>query len=213
MSYMSERSRSAEVRREARRRLAEIRQERLARRATLNAEQAAKPSTTDARYAAGARSNAPEITKSVADIISEGASAPPLFLSSAENVPENTDPADTEKAALQIAKKNDADEASVSEKGADDPLFDHPDEPSECTMDCIPLFSELEDATAETDLERIPGIGPGLIWMLAKSSVTSLRDLANADAGALKSELGVVGTILDIDRLISLAQECVENAA
>ena len=76
--------------------------------------------------------------------------------------------------------------------------------------DDIP-FNDLEPVEAETeaasDLSRLPGAGPGLIWMLNKCGIFTLSDLAGADPQALSLKLGVVGQILDMQRWIDFAKD------
>ena len=48
------------------------------------------------------------------------------------------------------------------------------------------------------DLDRLPGAGPGLIWMLRQCGIFTLADLAACDAAALGARLGLVGQILDV---------------
>jgi predicted flap endonuclease-1-like 5' DNA nuclease len=57
-----------------------------------------------------------------------------------------------------------------------------------------------------TDLAQIPGIGPGLIWMLREAGVATLADLARADAPDLARSLGAIARLLDLDWFISFAR-------
>jgi predicted flap endonuclease-1-like 5' DNA nuclease len=57
-----------------------------------------------------------------------------------------------------------------------------------------------------TDLSAIPGIGPGLIWMLREAGVATLEDLARADAQDLARKLGSIARLLDLDWFIDLAR-------
>ena len=69
------------------------------------------------------------------------------------------------------------------------------------------------DATAETDLYRLHGAGPGLVWMLEQCGIRSLQDLCDADAGALQDRLGLVGQILDVPAWIAFARERASDGA
>lgn len=49
-----------------------------------------------------------------------------------------------------------------------------------------------------SDLAELPGIGPGLIGLLARAGVRSRADLAAADLDALGERLGLVGQLIDL---------------
>lgn len=57
-----------------------------------------------------------------------------------------------------------------------------------------------------TDLSEIPGIGPGLVWMLREAGVSTLEDLARAEASDLARKLGTIGRLLDLDWFIDFAR-------
>jgi predicted flap endonuclease-1-like 5' DNA nuclease len=59
----------------------------------------------------------------------------------------------------------------------------------------------------ESDLMVLPGIGPGLVWMLNRSGIHSLTELGAANPVALRSSLGLVGDLLDLDYWIGIARE------
>jgi len=56
------------------------------------------------------------------------------------------------------------------------------------------------------DLTGLPGVGPGLIWMLQKCGISTLQDLAETDAATLGPKLGLVGQIVDVQGWLSYAQ-------
>ena len=56
------------------------------------------------------------------------------------------------------------------------------------------------------DLIALPGAGPGLIWMLQQCGITTLRDLAKADAADLTPKLGLVGQILNVQSWLDYAR-------
>ncbi len=62
-----------------------------------------------------------------------------------------------------------------------------------------PLFKDLH-------LAMLPGIGPGLIWMLNGCGIRDLRDLAQADHAKLRADLGLVAQILDVGFWIEFAR-------
>lgn len=51
----------------------------------------------------------------------------------------------------------------------------------------------------------LPGVGPGLVWLLRQAGVDSLRDLAASDPDALADRLGLVGRLVDVQALRALA--------
>jgi predicted flap endonuclease-1-like 5' DNA nuclease len=61
-------------------------------------------------------------------------------------------------------------------------------------------------ATDPADLSEIPGIGPGLVWMLRNAGVGSLHDLARAEADPLARRLGPIARLLDLDYFIGFAR-------
>ncbi|MEM1428661.1 MAG: hypothetical protein AAGG09_04310 [Pseudomonadota bacterium] len=63
----------------------------------------------------------------------------------------------------------------------------------------------------ETDLYRLRGAGPGLVWMLSQCEIHALQDLAAADADVLVERLGIVGQLLDVPEWIAFAQEAVST--
>lgn len=76
------------------------------------------------------------------------------------------------------------------------------------------LKSETSHATPQADpdwreneLSKLPGAGPGLIWMLKACQITSLEQLALQDDEALSRKLGVVGQIIDVGRWIDFARD------
>lgn len=58
----------------------------------------------------------------------------------------------------------------------------------------------------EMSLTQLPGIGPGLIWMLEGCGIQSLSDLALTSKEKLKVDLGLVGQILDLEPWIEFAK-------
>ena len=62
------------------------------------------------------------------------------------------------------------------------------------------------------DLIALPGAGPGLIWMLQQCGITTMRDLAQADAADLTLKLGLVGQILNIQTWLDHARSHMRSA-
>jgi predicted flap endonuclease-1-like 5' DNA nuclease len=67
-----------------------------------------------------------------------------------------------------------------------------------------PAEPPIRDDT--TDLSEIPGIGPGLIWMLREAGVATLADLVRADTPELARKLGAIARLLDLDWFIDFAR-------
>jgi predicted flap endonuclease-1-like 5' DNA nuclease len=68
--------------------------------------------------------------------------------------------------------------------------------------------SELEwqeDALRDSSLAALPGVGIGLIWLLHVNGVSSLQDLAQADAETLGKALGLVGRLVNVQDWIDFA--------
>lgn len=68
-----------------------------------------------------------------------------------------------------------------------------------------PASVETEVDFESSDLNTLPGAGPGLVWMLHQCGVRSLADLAASDPEVLTPKLGVVGQILDVNKWIDFA--------
>lgn len=66
--------------------------------------------------------------------------------------------------------------------------------------------SNADGLSADSDLLRLPGAGPGLVWLLGRCGVESLADLAAADARKLTEQMGLIGELLDIDNWIDFAK-------
>lgn len=64
----------------------------------------------------------------------------------------------------------------------------------------------------ESELFALPGSGPGLVWMLEKSGISDLKALAEADVEKLRTDLGLIAKILDVDYWIEFARKSQEEA-
>lgn len=58
---------------------------------------------------------------------------------------------------------------------------------------------------ADSDLARLPGVGPGLVWLLGQAGVSDCTALIRSDPAALADRLGVVGQLIEITGLQALA--------
>ncbi|SEA37356.1 hypothetical protein [Rubrimonas cliftonensis] len=54
-------------------------------------------------------------------------------------------------------------------------------------------------------IAALPGVGPGLVWLLGQAGVATLHDLAASDPDALADRLGLVGRLVDVQALRALA--------
>ncbi|TKD17489.1 hypothetical protein FBT96_14280 [Rhodobacter capsulatus] len=72
----------------------------------------------------------------------------------------------------------------------------------------LPDLGPSEAAAGErtSDLVRLPGAGPGLIWMLNECEIHTLADLAAADCTDLTARMGLAGRILDLGGWIAFAR-------
>jgi predicted flap endonuclease-1-like 5' DNA nuclease len=69
-----------------------------------------------------------------------------------------------------------------------------------------PVAPAVEDAGAPATLDALPGVGPGLVWLLNRAGVHTAADLAAADPAALSDRLGLVGRLIDVRTLQALAR-------
>lgn len=77
-----------------------------------------------------------------------------------------------------------------------------------------PVLAPHVPIDAEADaLGALPFAGPGLIWMLSRVGITSLEDLAQADAATLTADMGVVGEVIDLAFWIEEAQRMIAPTA
>jgi len=62
-------------------------------------------------------------------------------------------------------------------------------------------------------LERLPMIGPGLVWHLQKAGIHSLDDLAHADVDTLVSKLGDISRLMRLAEWVELAKTTSETTS
>lgn len=98
-----------------------------------------------------------------------------------------------------------ADTGHAAPPGAEGGPGDAPDDGPDDGPDQAP-------PAAESDLHALPGAGIGLVWMLQRCGVSSLADLAAADADRLRREMGLVGELLDLSGWIAFARDAVAQA-
>lgn len=97
----------------------------------------------------------------------------------------------------ELALKNAADGFEQPDNEALDDAQSHASKPDEASQDA--KWSDCE-------LARLPGAGPGLVWMLAQCHVTTLKELALRRPDELSAQLGVVGQIVDVAQWIEFAE-------
>jgi predicted flap endonuclease-1-like 5' DNA nuclease len=72
----------------------------------------------------------------------------------------------------------------------------------------LPFRSARErPAAPPSDLDRLPGAGPGLVWALERAGLRSLADLAPLATGELAARLGPVGRLVPAEAWIAAARE------
>ncbi|MBY0447442.1 MAG: hypothetical protein K2P95_02030 [Hyphomonadaceae bacterium] len=184
MSFGDYRTRSNDVRRAARDKLAELRAERLARR----------------RYAAPAAA-APE---SALDASDSSCSSPDPVQCAPDGLA--AEPAATVAGGLRF-KASSAAARFAAEAARHAPP--HAEEPPAPEPPPAPKAAPARAARAgaSLSLHLLPGVGPGLIWLLNEQGVGSLDDLAAREPEDLRALLGLLGPFVDIDSWIAFARE------
>jgi len=64
---------------------------------------------------------------------------------------------------------------------------------------------------APGDLDRLPGIGPGLVWALERAGLRRLADLAPLAPAELAARLGPLGRLVPAERWIAAARAATEG--
>ena len=224
--------RTVEVRNSARAHLKTLRQERISRRkASLLSDRA-----TDAQYGLdgdGPSFEAPQNSSDFGDTPMSD-DVPPLGGDAASDVPIveragalETDARDDDLHDLAVENvamsEMGGDAASAADVCNEGPVTDgDADTDSQHTADLsladtdktmpatdpsIDVGETLQEEQTTSDLETLPGAGPGLVWMLNECGVQTLSDLAQKTPDQLTAELGVVGQILDVSQWIKFAQD------
>jgi predicted flap endonuclease-1-like 5' DNA nuclease len=75
----------------------------------------------------------------------------------------------------------------------------------------VALPVAVSERPTQEGLGRLPGAGPGMIWMLNEAGIMSLEDLARADKAGLSGKLGLLGDILDLDYWIDQAGQLADS--
>jgi predicted flap endonuclease-1-like 5' DNA nuclease len=73
-------------------------------------------------------------------------------------------------------------------------------------------FQRPEPSPPAGDLDRLPGAGPGLIWVLERAGLRSLADLAPLAAEDLAARLGPLGRLVPAETWIAAARAAADPA-
>ena len=229
----SYKSRAVEVRRSARAHVLEIRRARIARRKesiALQTNETSDQGLIDADVSEGrlAVDDPPGTAVQRIDEQAETLDAPEIFQSDASLADDLDDVAVKNAAMAELIEPPDEESSQMAESASDSGTKDAAqgvDETaladqghSETRIEAIKEAPEnLEPAADDqetqivADLDKLPGAGPGLIWMLNQCEIFTLADLAAQKADDLSPKLGVVGQILDVERWIRFALDAGEN--
>ncbi len=120
-------------------------------------------------------------------------------------------PAETPAAAPPVAVAPEPATAPPDAEPASEPEAEVAPAPA-ASPSAPPPVAQPQAASVESDLDGLPGAGPGLIWMLHRAGVPDLATLAQADQQELAQKLGVIGEILDLGYWIDHARSEAANA-
>jgi predicted flap endonuclease-1-like 5' DNA nuclease len=65
---------------------------------------------------------------------------------------------------------------------------------------------------AQSGIESIPTLGPGLVWRLSEAGIRSMADLAACDAASIRTKLGQLGRLVKVEDWIAHARAVVAGA-
>ena len=65
---------------------------------------------------------------------------------------------------------------------------------------------KVSEATIRQDLERLEGVGPGLLWALHRAGIAALADLASLEPEGLAARLGPLGRLVPARAWIATAR-------
>lgn len=193
------------ARRAARTHLAELRAARRARKGATRRVQTEQATSTDGQFA----------------IDRDLLFAPPPAVDDVDTFTESSAPPDDPSAPVEDTEPGPESDAFIATDEITPPAMAETDpdeqeyEPQIATTEALVLPSNaVKDtplpADITSDLLTLPGAGDGMIWLFHQCGITTLADLAQADAATLSQQLGVVGYILDIRPWIQFA---VDNQA
>jgi hypothetical protein len=86
--------------------------------------------------------------------------------------------------------------------------FQRPAEPAATTAaTTAAMIATMTAVRPAGDLDRLPGVGPGLIWALERAGFERLADLAPLAPSELAARLGPLGRLVPAERWIAAARE------
>lgn len=192
------RARAEDVRRAARERLAELRAERLSRK------------RYGARSAAEPLQEPPEESLLAEEIVELSAVLPAqAMMESSLSFRASSAAAKFAARAATSARAQFATEAApilAPEAALLEPKESAPETPPGGEAAASPDAPSDEPAADGEGLESLPGIGPGLVWVLRQRGLASLADLARSDGADLRDALGLLGAFVDVDSWIAHAR-------
>ena len=91
--------------------------------------------------------------------------------------------------------------------------FQRPARPPVAEAEAPREIWEARSAAAPADLDRLPGVGPALVWALQRAGIAGLADLAGCAPAPLADRLGPLGGLVDLPGWIAFAREATGPAA
>lgn len=73
-------------------------------------------------------------------------------------------------------------------------------------------ITSTRPAASSIDLDILPGIGAGLRWRLGQLGIDSVNDLAQTDVEHLRTQLGEIGQLLNMDYWVDMAKDKVAES-
>jgi len=123
-----------------------------------------------------------------------------------QTVPEH-DHAQDQEAENNPELKHIPNPSSAHARSATRPSLASLKRPASSMRALAPVASQLNPYS----LERLPMIGPGLVWHLQKAGIHSLDDLAHADVDTLVSKLGEISRLMRLAEWVELAKTTSET--
>ncbi len=125
---------------------------------------------------------------------------PPVVVKTAAAVPVEPRSVDDAPASACMARRDDQAQAVATEPWSGPWSGPSPLTPARRAVSAgSVILTEAIPAIPDTDLCSLPGVGPGLLWMLQQCGIHALEDLARSEAAVLSLRLGPVGQILTVD--------------
>ncbi|MBF9029964.1 hypothetical protein HKCCE3408_06130 [Rhodobacterales bacterium HKCCE3408] len=119
--------------------------------------------------------------------------------------PEAIEASETDTDTLATADYDRTAEPTSDDAGALSEVAPEPEDDSQPGAAPAAGGPGMIDEAGAAELMTLPGIGPGLVWMLQRAGVLTLDDMAAADPKSLAASMGLVGELLDLDWWIDCA--------